>query len=459
MYINYKKNYKNKDIVNYIFAFVFVLIQSAFFYTIWTYYYNELLNQPYLLKGNFFVSGIYAIIYALFMIVFDSEKIGENKLSSSILSQTLTIFFTNILVYFVIIMPTYAKGFVFITPLMYTGLKQELFMILWEYLVYLIIKKLYPPLPMLLISNNNTIESLISKFNQRKDIYHIVESVNSEAKMNEIQDKCLKYVNVLVGDIESVKRNDIIKFCFENSINTYILPKLSDIIIKNSNNIYSLDTPMYISTNDGISLINEIIKRIFDIIFSIIGIIVLSPLLLLTALLIKIEDGGKVLFIQERVTKDEKLFKILKFRSMKENNSKEVRPTEKDDDRITKIGHIIRATHIDELPQVFNVLVGDMSLVGPRPERKEHVDLYSKEIPEFKYRHKTRTGLTGLAQVYGRYNTTAYDKLKLDLMYIKNYSLLLDIEILFKTIKVLIIKEKTEGFDKAQSDYINKNAK
>ena len=459
MKTEYKTQYKNKNIFIYLIAFVFIIIQSAFFYTVWTYYYNILLNQPYLLKGNFFVTGIYAILYTIFMIIFDSEKIGENRLGSLILSHTLTIFFTNILVYFVIIMPTNAKGFVVISPLMYTGLKQEIFMIMWQCIIYIIIKKLYPPLPMLLISDNKSIDDLLYKFNKRSDIYNIVEKVDSELSLTEIKNKCIKYINVLVGDIESIKRNDIIKYCFENSINTYILPKLSDIIIKNSYNIYTLDTPIYISTNEGISIINEFIKRIIDIILSLASLIILSPILLITAIIIKLEDGGKIFFIQERVTKNEKLFNIYKFRSMKENNNKEVRPTEKNDDRITKIGHFIRATHIDELPQLFNVIKGDMSIVGPRPERKEHVDLYSREIPEFKYRLKIKAGLTGLAQVYGRYNTTAYDKLKLDLMYIKNYSFILDIEIILKTIKVLIIKENTEGFDKKQSDYISKNAK
>ena len=121
-------------------------------------------------------------------------------------------------------------------------------------------------------------------------------------------------------------------------------------------------------------------------------------------------------------------------------------PATDNDPRITPVGNIIRKTRIDELPQIFNILSGDMSIVGPRPERVEHVELYSREIPEFAYRMKVKGGLTGYAQVYGKYNTTAYDKLKLDLMYIQNYSLLMDIEIIFRTVQILFVKESTEGF-------------
>ena len=237
------------------------------------------------------------------------------------------------------------------------------------------------------------------------------------------------------------------------------MPKLSDIIIKDTSNLYVFDTPMYVSNNNGITSYQAFIKRVVDIILSIILLVLLSPLLVIVALLIKIEDGGKIFFIQDRVTKDNKIFKILKYRSMKqEKDTNVVRPTSQDDDRVTKVGKFIRNTHIDELPQLINVLIGDMSIVGPRPERIEHVELYKKEISEFGYRLKVKAGITGLAQIYGKYNTTAYDKLKLDLIYIKNYSLLFDIELILKTFKVLLLKDNTEGFDKKSSEYIEKNA-
>lgn len=143
---------------------------------------------------------------------------------------------------------------------------------------------------------------------------------------------------------------------------------------------------------------------------------------------------------------------ILKFRSMIVDAEKDGRPhpVTEDDDRITKVGKVIRACRIDELPQLINILKGDMSIVGPRPERVEHVERYKAMIPEFAFREKMKGGLTGYAQVYGKYNTTALDKLKLDLMYITNYSLLLDVQIIFETVKILFQKESTEGFSEAQ---------
>ena len=123
-----------------------------------------------------------------------------------------------------------------------------------------------------------------------------------------------------------------------------------------------------------------------------------------------------------------------------------VQLAQENDSRITKVGAFIRATRIDELPQLFNILKGDMSFVGPRPERPEFVEEYSKTVPEFSYRMKVKAGLTGYAQVYGKYNTTFLDKLKMDLLYIEKYSILLDIQIILTTVKVVFMKESTEGF-------------
>ena len=191
-------------------------------------------------------------------------------------------------------------------------------------------------------------------------------------------------------------------------------------------------------------------KRFLDFILSLMAVIVLLPVMLIIAVLVRIKLGSPVIFKQERPGKNEKIFKMYKFRTMTNgtDSNGDLLPDEK---RLTKFGKFLRSTSLDELPELFNILKGDMSIVGPRPERVEHVEKYVLEIPEFKYRMKVKGGLTGYAQVYGKYNTTAYDKLKLDLMYIENYSLLLDIEIIFKTIKILFMKESTEGFSAENS--------
>ena len=177
-----------------------------------------------------------------------------------------------------------------------------------------------------------------------------------------------------------------------------------------------------------------------------------APVMLLVALAIKLEDGGPVFYKQMRMTLDGREFGILKFRSMivdAEKYSGAVLAAE-DDPRITKVGKFIRATRLDEIPQLLNILKGDMSIVGPRPERKSFVEEYCEKIPEFRYRMKVKGGLTGYAQIYGKYNTSPYDKLRLDLMYIENYSLMLDIKLILMTVRIMLKKESTEGIDVAQ---------
>ena len=188
-----------------------------------------------------------------------------------------------------------------------------------------------------------------------------------------------------------------------------------------------------------------------DIVSSLAGCVILSPLLIIIAAAVKLYDGGPVFYTQDRLTRDGREFKMYKFRSMRVNAEKEgARLAAKGDVRITPVGRIIRQLHVDELPQMFNILKGDMSLVGPRPERRQIADEYAETMPEFKLRLKVKAGLTGYAQVYGQYNTTPYDKLKLDLTYIANYSILMDIKIILLTFKILFVKENTEGVDASQ---------
>ena len=296
--------------------------------------------------------------------------------------------------------------------------------------------------------------------NARADKYQIIEQISIEEEMARILEKLENYDAVLLNDIPNEKRNKILKHCFEKDIRVYFTPKISDIMVKGSEELNLFDTPLYLQRNLGLNIIEKVIKRFFDIVFSTIMIVLTSPIMLITAACIKVNDGGPVFFTQERCTLNRKIFKIYKFRSMivdAEVDGKS-KPAGDGDDRITKVGKIIRATRIDELPQLFNILKGEMSLIGPRPERIEHVDKYCEAVPEFAYRLKVKGGLTGYAQVYGKYNTTAYDKLKLDLIYIENYSLFLDLKILFMTLKVVFMRESTEGFTEEAIDKI-KNSK
>jgi exopolysaccharide biosynthesis polyprenyl glycosylphosphotransferase len=220
-----------------------------------------------------------------------------------------------------------------------------------------------------------------------------------------------------------------------------------DIVLKGSQNLHLFDTPLLFTKSDPIEAEQRLIKRLFDIVLALFVLIVTSPVMIITAIAVKACDGGSIFYKQTRCTKDNKEFSIIKFRSMIEEAEKDgrARLATKNDDRITPVGAVIRKLRIDELPQLFNVLAGDMSFVGPRPERPEKIKEYTELMPEFAYRTKVTAGITGYAQVYGKYNTRPYDKLKLDLFYIENFSVWLDLRLMILTLKTLFLIDSSEG--------------
>lgn len=439
---------------------VLILILGFVFVNTWITEYNVDLRFPYVFKGNAFLMFVYMILVYMFMVILDVNNFSEYRPANTIFSESIAVIFCNILVYFVIIIPSAALGFMPVMPIIIMSIADIIIITVWAIVTYYLHRKIFPAKELLLISTEGSIDEIAFKFIKRNDLYIIKEKINyNEINLDKIYEKCNLFNDILIGDVTSEIRNDIIKHCFNNSRNIYVIPKISDILLKYSQDILLFDMPIYLSTYFGISVETKIFKRVFDVATSILVLVLFLPIWLLVALIIKLADGGPVFFIQERVTNDNKLFNIIKFRSMKVSNSKEVLPTLNDDDRITRIGKFIRKYHIDEVPQFINVLAGDMSVVGPRPERKEHVELYKKDISEFDYRSKVKAGITGLAQIYGKYNTSAIDKLKLDLMYIKKCSLIFDIELVFRTLRVLILKDNTEGFDEKTQEYIKNNAK
>ncbi len=316
-----------------------------------------------------------------------------------------------------------------------------------------IYKKIFPPLQVLEVYGDHH-NDLDQKILSRADKYQIVRRIDHNAGLELIRQEMDRYDAVLINDLPSEEKNQILKWCYDMEKRVYFTPKLSDIIVMASDDLNLFDSPLNLCRNGGISLWQRFVKRFFDIVLSALALVVLSPVFLITALAIRLEDHGPVFFRQERCTIGGRRFMIIKFRSMIVDAEKDgvPHPAESEDSRITKVGRFIRSTRIDELPQLVNILRGDMSIVGPRPERVEHMAKYMEEIPEFRFRLKVKGGLTGYAQVYGKYNTTALDKLKMDLVYITKYSILLDVQIIFETVKVLLWKESTEGFKKPAAD-------
>ena len=227
----------------------------------------------------------------------------------------------------------------------------------------------------------------------------------------------------------------------------YDMPSITDMLIASGEILHMVDTPIIKVNKFGPNQFERIIKRFIDILGSFILVVLTSPIMLITALAIKLNDGGSVFYKQSRLTRDGKEFKIIKFRSMVMNAEDKTGAVfaKVNDDRITSVGKIIRKFRIDELPQMLNILKGDMSFVGPRPERTEIYDEITKTMPEFDYRLCVKAGLTGYAQIYGKYNTPLRDKLLLDLYYIEKYSLVEDIKLLILTLKVIFKPDAAEG--------------
>lgn len=408
-------------------------------------------------KGNISLAAIlYILIFAVIGRFLKAFKIGVERKTRNIASVILTSCITDFIEIFVSITILNDFRFVLSFALRYIFLAfcQSAILSLVVIVMVDLYRVIVKPLPVVIVygGESTDIEPKIAAIPGK---YDIVKSVRCDDPGLDLDSLVADCTSVLIDDVPATIENEIIKLSFKYNKRVYVVPKLSDIILKSSDSLNVIDTPLYLNRNLGLSFGHRFIKRFFDIVLSGLAIILLSPVFLITMLAIKLEDGGPVFFKQERVTKNGKHFMILKFRSMIVDAEKDGRPhpAGEKDDRITKVGNVIRACRIDELPQLINILRGDMSIVGPRPERYEHVEKYTKEIPEFKFREKVKGGLTGYAQVYGKYNTSALDKLKMDLMYITNYSLLLDLQIILETIKVLFQKESTEGFtqSKAQS--------
>lgn len=428
---------------------IFGLVILAFAYVWYTdYNYNLMTGDKFFnRKGNWLIIALYGLMQLFFTKIYGGFKVGYYKISNIIYSQMLSITLVNALIYFVISLV--GRELVDLTPIFKLTFIDAFIIVAWTYVVSKIYEQLFPPRKLLVIYSNHNATTLIRKMCQRSDKYQICEAISIDEGLEQIKHRIDEYDGAIICDAPGKIRNDILKYCFETSKRTYITPKISDVIIRGADELNLFDTPILLCRNRGLSMEQRLVKRFFDITLSLIALVVLSPILLIIAIAIKLYDHGPVFFTQERVTIDGKKFKIYKFRSMIVDAEKDGHsiPATDNDPRITPVGKIIRKTRFDEFPQLINIIKGDMSIVGPRPERVEHVEEYAKEMPEFRYRTKVKAGLTGYAQIYGKYNTTAYDKLKLDMMYIENYSLRLDFQLIIMTVKVLFMKESTEGFD------------
>ena len=430
-----------------------VCMMTALFSYSWYHFYADMMyTYRFYRRGNYVVLALYAVLLIFFSNMYGSLKIGRFRRIEVLLSQYLSLFLTNVVMYVVISL----LAFRFVTPfyLFVVLLAEMLVSTIWNVIVIKLYNRIFQPWKILLVYGERPAADLVYKVEARRDKYAIYDAVNINEGMEQIKKRILDFQAVIIGDIPAVERNDVLKYCYAKKVRAYVIPKISDIILMGADRIHVFDTPFMLSRGYTLSFDQRFGKRTLDIILSVLLLIAASPFMLLTALAIKLYDHGPVFYSQVRCTKGGKEFAIYKFRSMIVDAEKKggVQLAKEHDKRITPVGRVIRAARIDELPQLFNILKGDMSFVGPRPERPELIKEYSQEMPEFVFRMRVKAGLTGYAQVYGKYNTTPYDKLKLDLFYIENYSFWTDMKLILMTVKTIFKPASTEGIEQEQTN-------
>lgn len=429
------------------------LWNAGLFSLVWVLFYNGYVFRYKTVSGGLATIAAYLILYNALCSVYKAFRIVSAPVGETLFSQTVAFGVADLAAYAECCL--LCHRFVNLLPGAGVAAAQiggTALILMWSKHYYV---THVPPKRTLLIYGTAVSRQSAADFRRRilekyGHLFCILELLREEEPEERLKDAIREHDTVLFYEVSVSRRNLLTGLCMTHEKAIYFTPTLADILRQGCSEKHLLDTPLlkYDYAWQG-RLPYYFFKRLLDIALSVILLIVALPVMVVTAVAIRREDQGPVFFRQKRCTKGGREFEIIKFRSMREDAEKTgAAMCEENDKRITKVGKIIRASRIDELPQLINILKGDMSFVGPRPERREFIELYSKEIPEFSYRMRVKGGLTGYAQIYGKYNTSAYDKLRLDLVYIENQSLVLDLKILLLTFPIIFRAEATEGFSK-----------
>lgn len=450
-----KRNAIFHDVSTKLFKLVNLMLMMVPFAVIWYSAYADLLWVKFWKRGHWLVLLLFVILYFIIGRIYDAFRISYTSKGEIIYSQMLSLFEADVMMY--IVAWLLIRDLPAVLPMLAVFSMQGVVSVIWTYIAQKWYFSVFPADKTLIVWDlREDISDLIEKYKLKKK-YNVVATVNVSECISNIEMLENADTVFLVG-IHSHERNSIAKYCMLHDITAFVIPRVGDLILASARRRHLLYLPILKIDRRNLSLEYLAIKRIGDIALSLIGLIVLSPVFLVTAICIKAEDGGPVFYKQVRLTKDGKKFEIIKFRSMRTDAEKDGvarLSSGEDDDRITKTGRIIRKTRIDELPNLINIFRGDLSIVGPRAERPELAEEYQKELPEFALRLQIKAGLTGYAQVYGKYNTLPYDKLLMDLMYIANASVFEDLRIIFATVKILFMSESTEGVEAGKTMAMN----
>lgn len=436
---------------------VLIVVNTGVFAAVWYCYFADRLDKPFYAKGDYAVIFLFMVVYTLLARLYGGFALTISRITELIYSQCVALLLAYGMMYVVagLLMRVWPNPL----PLLLAWAVSCVAAFVWARPANRASNRICPPARTILVYLNEDAhkngKAIIRSLSWRFDL---VEELSAARPTEELCEEILRsgVEMVMLCGIGSSQRNDLLKFCLMHDIRCMVRPNIGDFMMNSAPILQMHNLPVMMCQRSTPSVIYAAGKRLADLVLGLAGLVIASPFMLAAALAIKLYDGGPVLFRQTRLTKDGRRFEILKFRSMRVDAEKDgvARLAAKADDRITPVGRVIRACRIDELPQIINILRGDMSLVGPRPERPEIAAQYEAIIPEFSLRLQVKAGLTGYAQVYGKYNTEPYDKLQMDLMYIAQQGFVTDLKILFATIKILFVPESTEGVDQGQTTAI-----
>ncbi len=443
-----------KSIVFILKTIMYILLTATFFLIFATEY--EWIIHLSRTAGVTFVT--FCVLETALVSIYGGYAIGRLKSKPIVMSLALATFATDIVTHLQLCIMNVNENnndfFVYESPhlLILVMLIQGILILFFAYFGNYVYFTINPPEKCCIItSSEESLNNIVPKVKKYKKQYNIVHMIHYTSRNAfDIINEC---DTIFLYDIPANERTLLNEYCYAKNKNIYYNFEMNDIVMLGAKAALLDDKPLVSAIVRDLTFEQRFVKRLMDIVISGLGLVVCGPIMLVCAILIKAEDGGSVFFRQLRATKGGELFNVYKFRTMKEENA-ENRSVTSDDDRITKIGKYLRKFRIDELPQLINIIKGEMSVVGPRPEMVENVDKYTQELPEFSYRLRVKGGLTGYAQIAGKYNTSPKDKLVLDLMYIEKYSLWLDFKLIMQTVTVLLrAGDSTKAFSKQKNKY------
>lgn len=455
-----KGNKRKKKIVKESYQLLSLLVAFLSASGLWYYNVSPYWEEEYTGYMTLFAVGIlFCIVYWIFAKMYQAQKIGIYRLTELAYFQLLSFGFADIVLIVESVIWFHGLEKIRIHTYLAVYVLQMAAVVILIFIHNRFYARYDEPRKVMIVYGTEAYQAFVKKLNAKKYRYHIIGCFSESCDIEELKGKIQECDSVYLYEVNEQLKSQLVFFCDQIQRDIYLTQSAEDLLTMGYDISHTFDTPFIRTKRVPEKWYYAFVKRTADLVFSGLACLVLSPIFLLVAIAIKLYDGGPIFYTQKRLTKNYKEFNIYKFRSMIiDAEANGIRLACENDGRITPVGKIIRATRVDELPQLFNILKGDMSIVGPRPERQEFHEAYTKQMPEFSLRLKVRAGLTGYAQVFGKYNTTSEDKLKLDLLYITQRSILLDLKLVLYTIKIIFVPESTEGFEEDEATLESKNS-